>query len=212
MIKFSYYIVLATFLLLFSCTQQEETPKTIPNTVPDTLPQYTPLLTGTMYVVPVEMNRINQDSNSISYEALSNSFISHPDYGKFKLRKGKYENGTLSDVNYINAWFVSGFVNVDVDNDGDKDAIGSLCVNTGGSGCFTSMDVFINANGNAKHIASYTIGDRESVDSLKISGNTFEAFFTVHGKDDSMAEPTQHMRKKFKLDNQYLIEMEELRY
>lgn len=225
---FKVYIILLILPFgMLSCSKQDDISKvttktnikSIPKQKPNPKSEYVPLNSGTMYIMPLKATRKHQDSKSISYYALMNCTINKEDFGSFTLHKGEgktkeyfyYNNETIdSSTNY--AHYVSGFINVDLDNDGDKDAIGSISVSTGGSGCFTSMDIFLNEKRKAKYTAYYFIYDREYVDSVKVSGNLFEAFFTVHGDGDSAGEPTHHMRKKFLFENKKLIKLEELRY
>ena len=134
---------------------------------------------------PSESQTVPDDSTALSLDSLRNALVSTTDYGSVRLKNGEYIVDVEDSLKlYIS--LVDSFINVDLDGDGYKDAIGCLSINTGGSGCFNSLDIFLNRHGSAFHAASYEIGDREGFDSLKVAGDTLDVFFKIHGPNDPM--------------------------
>jgi len=150
------------------------------------------------------------DSTALSLDSLMNAFVNSSE-GWVRLNDGVYSIDTMdSDGGRISFWvgFYGGFINVDLDGDGDRDAIVCLSENSGGSGIFNSLDIFLNRHGSAFHTASYLIGDREVFDSLYVTGNTLDVFFKVHSPSDGACCPTLTEKRRLKLVKGEIVEVE----
>jgi len=144
------------------------------------------------------------DSLALSLDSLRNALINTTDYGSIRLSNGEYSIDPLR----LSISFLGGFINLDLDGDGYKDAIGSLSINTGSSGCFNSLDIFLNRRGTAYHSDSYEIGDRERIDSLRVMGDTLDVFFLVHGPGDPMSSPTMTEERRLLFVGGKIVEIE----
>jgi hypothetical protein len=142
----------------------------------------------------------------LSDDSLTNALIKIPS-GVFRLEGGKYCVDTLDSEGWRHYLFVglTGFIKVDLDGDGSKDAMGSLSVNTGGSGIFNSLDIFLNRGGSAFHMDSYLIGDREGIDSVCIIGSILDVFLKVHGPNEPMCCPTMTELRRLQIVDDKII-------
>lgn len=146
------------------------------------------------------------DSTYIPFDSLKNALIHDEDFGWVRLKNGEYSvNDSDSQIGDIR--YVGDFAFVDLDNDGYKDAIGTLSTNTGGSGCFISMVIFLNRNGSPIFTDSYFIGDREGIDSVKFDGRRIHVFLKIHGPNDPMCCPSLPIEKNFDFTNDRLKEI-----
>ena len=153
---------------------------------------------GQMYVFP-EHAVATGDPTALSLDSLKNALVRLPRVGEFRLEDGAASVKPPEEEMEMSVWFSSGFINVDLDGDGLKDAIGGITENfEGGSGFFNSLDIFLNRNGSPFHAASYSIGDRETADSLRVIGNILDVFFTVHGPDDPSCCPKVIQERKLR--------------
>jgi hypothetical protein len=146
------------------------------------------------------------DSTYLSLDSLKNALVNDEDFGWVRLKDGSYtpdaEGSMGGDVT-----LVSDFTFMDLNNDGRKDAIGMLSSNTGGSGCFISMVIFLNRNGSPIFTDSYYIGDREGIDSIKFDGRRIHAFLKIHAPNDPMCCPSLSIEKDFDFINDRLKEI-----
>ena len=148
------------------------------------------------------------DSTYLSLDSLRNAMINDEDCGWIKLKNGVYIIDNDKVRGHVHIAISHSFTFADLDGDGYKDAIGSIAAKTGGSGVFISMDVFLNKHGRAVHTASYNIGDREGIDSIKVIGDTINLYHMKRASGDAMASASFHEHKKFKLSGNKLIELE----
>jgi hypothetical protein len=148
------------------------------------------------------------DSTYLSLDSLRNAMINDEDCGWIRLKDGVYKTDSDKVMGHVNITISHSFTFADLDGDGYKDAIGSIAAKTGGSGVFISMDVFLNKHGRAVHTASYNIGDREGIDSIKVIGDTINLYHMKRASGEAMASASFHEHKKFKLSGNKLIELE----
>jgi hypothetical protein len=96
----------------------------------------------------------------------------------------------------------------DLNGDGSADAAVTLIAETGGSGTFTYLAAVLNNKGLAEPLNSISLGDRIIVKSLTIQAGQIEVDFLDHATNEPMASaPTMEVVKKFKLQDNQLVEM-----
>ena len=162
----------------------------------------------TMYDIDsVQYNMIINDTTCLSIDSIRNSLIYDNESGWARLRDSKYSFFNKEEDIEMSIELTDKYYFVDVDGDGYKDAIGCLAVNAGGTGWFTSLAIFLNRNKTSHYSTSYSIGDREGIDSLFVRNNTLDVFFKVHGPNDGMCCPSVTMEKKFVFKSDTLIEL-----
>jgi len=146
------------------------------------------------YVPDSRSHAVQRDSTTLSLDSLYNALVYHADLGWIQLKDRDY-SVTHKDSSRAHLGLSPDFVFSDLDGDGYKDAIGSMTVNFGGSGVFNSLIIFLNKKGRALFAGSYFIGDRERVDSIKVSHDTLDAFLLVHGPQEPLCCPTLHEKR-----------------
>jgi len=147
-----------------------------------------------------------KDTTCLSLDSLKNALICDEELGWIRLKNGEYSRH-VKDLWSFDTYYVGDFTFADLDNDGYKDAIGMISVNTGGSGCYISMVVFLNKKGSPFFADSYFIGDREGIDSLKVTGRKLDVFFRMRGTHNGVADTTFTVEKKFEFIKGKLAEL-----
>lgn len=144
------------------------------------------------------------DTTCLTLDSLKNAMVNDEDYGLIRLQNGKYKN----DSEQVDMCISDEFTFADLNGDGYKDAIGSIGVNTGGTGTFLSLDVFLNKQGSAVHTASYFLGDRVGPDSIRVISDTINLYFMKRTQGEPMSgRGSIPVHKKFKLVERKLIEL-----
>jgi hypothetical protein len=98
----------------------------------------------------------------------------------------------------------------DLNGDGINDGAFVFTYNSGGSGYFTSLLVFVASEKGAKPVGERTLGDRSIANSLKISHGTVTLDVLGHRSSDSASKPTLKRVVKFKVKNTALVGPENL--
>jgi hypothetical protein len=155
----------------------------------------------------VQQKMTTSDSTCLSLDSLNNALVHDEDFGWVRLRNGIFSVDKNDSLLYGAVGYFGKFTFVDLDNDGFIDALATLGTNTGGSGCFNSLVVFLNKNGTPVYTDSYSIGDREGVDSIKINNRTLRVFFKKHSPNDAMCCPSLTVEKQFEFINNKLREL-----
>jgi hypothetical protein len=146
-----------------------------------------------------------QDSTALTIDSLLSARVYDTYLGWVRLKNGEYSIDVADSIKgYL--YLFRQIVNVDLDSDGYKDAITSLSANYGGSGGFNSLDIFLNRHGSAVHAASYSIGDREGIDSITVVGDTLHVFLLVHGPNDAMCCPTEHREWRLRFSGERIFQ------
>lgn len=78
----------------------------------------------------------------------------------------------------------------DLNNDSCDDAAAVLNFNTGGSGNFRQLHVFLNEEGQPKQVAAEDLGDRVVIHSVAIQEGKVTVAMTAHGPEDPLCCPT----------------------
>jgi hypothetical protein len=155
---------------------------------------------------PYRNNKMfSNDTTCLLIDSIQNALIFVDECGWVRLTNGEYSL-FIKDSLDIRIHFIGYFFFVDINGDGYKDVIACLSENDGGSGCFTSMDVFLNQHGSPHYISGPYIGDREGFDSLKVEDNDINVSFTIHGPNDPMCCPSEIEERSFTFANDSLIE------
>jgi hypothetical protein len=129
--------------------------------------------------------------------------------GKVRLKNGTYKEKIVPDsatelVIRIGNIFAFG----DLDHDGVNEAVAILITDGGGSGTFYDLIVLKNCNGIPKHVATASLGDRVRIQSLSVQSGHILLEMIVHGPDDPMASPSLRMWKKYRLQEDQLMKVE----
>ncbi|CAN5399117.1 hypothetical protein BH11CYA1_BH11CYA1_04220 [soil metagenome] len=93
----------------------------------------------------------------------------------------------------------------DLNGDGINDGACVFVYNSGGSGYFTSLLVFVASENGAKPVGDRSLGDRSQVKSLKINHGTLTLDMLGHKSGDGASLPTQNRQAKFKVKNNALV-------
>ncbi|MDR3576761.1 MAG: hypothetical protein P4L50_23095 [Anaerolineaceae bacterium] len=96
----------------------------------------------------------------------------------------------------------------DLNGDGVPDSAVTLIADPGGSGTFTYLAAVINKNGTADPLNSVLLGDRIILKSLTFQSGQIEVEYLDHAANEPLAsDPTLAVNKKFKLQDNKLIEV-----
>ena len=148
-------------------------------------------------------------SNSPFIDSLMNALYYNANYGEYyRFANGQYicdttyvENSdTIFDVLYMSLGKV--IIENDFDKDGKNDALVSLSESGGGSGIFISVALMLNKNNVPVYTDSKSLGDRISLDSAAMVGDSVFIYSIVQGPDEPMCCPTTpYVFKIFYHDN-----------
>jgi len=95
----------------------------------------------------------------------------------------------------------------DLNGDGVDDAVAILIESSGGSGNFRYLAAVINEGGAPVNVATQFVGDREQMQALTIEGGEITLNMVAHGPDDPMCCPTQEVTKRYRLQDDQLVEL-----
>ena len=93
----------------------------------------------------------------------------------------------------------------DLNGDGINDGAFVFTYNSGGSGYFTYLLVFVASEKGAKPVGERSLGDRSQANSLKISHGNITLDILGHRSHDSASRPTQKRVVKFKVKGNTLV-------
>ena len=93
----------------------------------------------------------------------------------------------------------------DLDGDGVDDAAVLLATNTGGSGVFVDLAVVLDRGGRPQETARFFLGDRVKPERMTINSGLIELALVVHGPDDALCCPTEHVVWRFRLVGSDLV-------
>jgi len=139
----------------------------------------------------------------LSTEAVRNAVYDIPEVGKITFKDGAYDSAANTHIGLVDL-----FAFGDLNGDGAEDAVAFVSSNFGGSGIFISLEVLVNNNGSPAHVASYPIGDRVGIDSVRVVGGLIDLYIITQGPDDPMCCPTLHVSRKLRLQNNELIKLD----
>lgn len=93
----------------------------------------------------------------------------------------------------------------DLNGDGINDGAFVFTYNSGGSGYFTYLLVFVASKKGAKSVGERALGDRSQAKSLKISHGAITLDILGHRSNDSASQPTQKRIVKFRVKDNALV-------
>jgi hypothetical protein len=143
----------------------------------------------------------------LSTDDIRNAAYNLPKVGKIRFENGSYDrakNDSLGESS-LHVGQVDLFTFGDLNGDGSEDAVTFLARSTGGPEIYLSLEVLLNNNGVPLHTASYVIGDRVAIDSVKIEQETINLYLITQGPGDAMCCPTMHVSRKLHLQNGELV-------
>jgi hypothetical protein len=154
----------------------------------------------TIVVTPTQAATPTAETD-VFLEKLKNSTITAPNLQKsIQLANGQYSDGTNTVTMLDQIAFG------DLNNDQNDDAAVLLSENTGGTGNFVSLVVMLSQGGLFTQTGSMMIDDRPLIKSVQIVDGVIELNVTIHGINDSMADPTLAELQTYKLlENQLTL-------
>ena len=130
--------------------------------------------------------------------------------GTVQLRNGEYRQqagpGSTSEIVVkLGALVSEGHV-------GNKDVAAAVIItDTGGSGTFNDLALFIRRGDEWQNTDLVALGDRVKVEALRLSGEQIAVELVVHGPSDPLCCPTQRVTRRFELKGERLIAVNENR-
>ncbi|NJL82042.1 MAG: hypothetical protein HC890_01925 [Chloroflexaceae bacterium] len=132
---------------------------------------------------------------------LKNREYSLPNYDKFTLKSGTFENTAQRFA--VNLVDHEGFVAFgDLNGDGREDAVVLLIVNSDSSGIFSYLTPILTTENGLKSLYSQFLGDRVQVQSLTIAEEKPELKMVEPGPSDPQCCPTQAVTRVYQLQPQ----------
>jgi hypothetical protein len=95
----------------------------------------------------------------------------------------------------------------DLNGDGVDDAAVILIESSGGSGNFRYLAAVINEDGTPVNVATAFVGDREQAQAITIEDGVITLQLVAHGPDDPMCCPSQEVTKRYRLQDDQLVEL-----
>jgi hypothetical protein len=148
-------------------------------------------------------------SGRLSTDALRNAVYGIPELGNIRFDNGVYDRETNDSMGHssVHIGLVDLFEFGDLDGDGSEDAVTFLSRSFGGPEIYLSLEVFLNNKGSPSHAASYVIGDRVAIDSVKIERQSINLYLITQGPDDAVCCPTLHVCRTLRLQNGKLLHL-----
>ena len=176
-----------------------------------------------------ELELVNQGKGSrLRYTAQSGDTVLHPTLPNTEIPTKE----DLSNTAYTSEWTESGLAQlsdgeyrepispdsateivVQLTEDliaGDIDEVGQsaavvLVTQPGGSGAFYDLAIVAKIDGDPVNIATTFIGDRVQINAISIENGEVVLEMIIHGPEDPMCCPTQHVIQKFELQDSELV-------
>ncbi|MBT8462613.1 MAG: hypothetical protein KJO44_08855 [Gemmatimonadetes bacterium] len=119
----------------------------------------------------------------------------------------RLENGLFEDADRrIMVFFLPEYAAGDLDGDGAPDAAVLLATTTGGSGTFHDLAAVLNRDGEPENAATFFLGDRVTVERIRIIGGEIQLDLVMHGPADPMCCPSVQATRRFRLVAGDLVE------
>ena len=124
-----------------------------------------------------------------------------------QLTKGKFEQGTPGDADFISV-FVTDFVAVgDLNADGSDEVAALVSENYGGTGVFVFLAVYTNEQGRLIFQTSNMVDDRPQLNALSIENGEIFLEAVIHGPDEPMCCPTLRTMRHYRLVEGNILDM-----
>lgn len=134
-----------------------------------------------------------QASAPLTEAVLNNGAYQIEEIGTIQLTDGGYENRYGEGETMVDRAGLLSTALGKLNDDDLEDAAVVLWYNSGGSGSFIYLIALVNDNGAPKQIASKLLGDRVQIESLTIQSQQIALQAIVHGPDDPLCCPSQHV-------------------
>ncbi len=137
----------------------------------------------------------------VSEQALQNMSYHSPLLGRtIQLIEGVYSEDSMM------AALLPEIAIGDLNEDKVADAAVLLAENSGGTGTFVSLVVFVSSEGNFEQVGSIQIDDRPVIESLLLEDGFIKLSAVVHGINDPISSPTLKVKQTYKLlENNLLL-------
>jgi hypothetical protein len=149
---------------------------------------------------------------ALSVEALGNATYptEHAASGSVTLVDGAYqEEAAPGSAAQVQIMLDPGSVAYgDLNGDGVTDAAVVLIAQTGGSGTFHDLYAVLDEGGVPTPAASTLLGDRVKIQSVAIDAGAIQVEMLTQGPGDPMANPTQPITRRYRLEGDQLVEMD----
>jgi len=157
----------------------------------------------TNFVVTSTLVPTQPVTSGLTVEKLQNSAYLAPQYQKtVQLINGEYKN---TDANGEYSVTILPQIAIgDLNGDQVDDAAVLLAENDGGTGVFVSLVVFVSDGDQYVQAGSNLIDDRAQIKSLSIMNGEINLEGTIHGINDSMAQPTLNVKQTYRLLEDHL--------
>lgn len=116
-----------------------------------------------------------------------------------QLRDGMFEQGQQGDADYFSVKLTDYVAAGDLNNDGVDEVAAIITEYYGGSGVFTFMAVYKEANGSLEFINSVFLDDRPKINALAIDDLEVFVDMVTHAQDDPMCCPSFHHTSRYRL-------------
>jgi hypothetical protein len=90
---------------------------------------------------------------------------------------------------------------------GEPAAAAIMITDPGGSGTFYDLALVIERDGQLIHVATAALGDRVQINSLAIDSGQIVVDMIMHGPEDPMCCPTQHVVQAYELQGEELVQI-----
>ncbi len=128
-----------------------------------------------------------------------------PTIGKAKLKNGFYSEQIVpNSATQLQVWLDSLVVFGDLNEDNVADATAILAGTAGGSEIYYYLVAVINQNGEPRHVATQSLGDRVIVKELKIQSGRIIIKMTKHGSDDALCCPILEVFQIYRINKEKL--------
>ncbi|MGB7874866.1 MAG: Gmad2 immunoglobulin-like domain-containing protein [Anaerolineales bacterium] len=192
--KMRRFFLLFGMLLLGACTIFQTPTPNPPTPIPATAVPAIPTL-----VVPTPL----PDAPGISPEHILNSQYQlgfMDPIRTVQLEDGQYQEGTLSEADYVAVSVTDFIVRGDLNADGENEAVVIVAENYGGTGTFVFLVVYQYLNDEAVFLTSIFLDDRPLINHLAVEDGEIFVDATVHAKDDPMCCPTLTTTQRYVLN------------
>jgi hypothetical protein len=122
-----------------------------------------------------------------------------------QLEDGQYQEGALSDNDYVSVSVTDFIVPGDLTGDGENEAVAIVAENYGGSGTFVFLAFYQFINDEAVFLTSIFLDDRPLINHLAVEDGEIFVDVIIHDRNDPMCCPTLRTTRNYLLNRINLI-------
>jgi hypothetical protein len=208
------FAALACSMKTPSAQNRAETPDTTATAIaqgtpPGDMPLSTPISTPAQPTA-IELGAETPQSHVLSLDVLRNAAYRSPDWGEFKLADGTYHRSpptAQESPDIYTTRLLDPVIYGDLNSDGFEDAVVFLSTQNGGTGHFVEMAAVLDLGGVPLNGSTLYLGDRIVIESGMTRGGLITLNLIVHGPNDGLCCPSQHVVWNFRLDNGQLLQI-----